>query len=262
MALPNWKSAVQSFDQRRDIIIPGNASETVRFCTAQWIQIAQEAIQERGLFTAALSGGNTPHAIFKQLSQPEYQKSLDWSKVILFWSDERDVPLNDPESNYFMALEAGLKDLPLNPKNLFPIPRQQNIEEDARLYEEQIRAHIPSLQFDLVMLGMGEDGHTASLFPYTHALHTSNRLFVANYLPQKQIWRLTMTYECIHLARTICVYVMGEKKKGRVAEALLNGEDPDRLPIQRVGTPTHKAIWILDQAAASTLVQRMKSPSV
>ncbi len=258
MKASNWKTAIQPFDQRRDLVIPGDEAETVRFCTTQWIELAQEAIQERGCFIVALSGGQTPHAIFKSLSQAEHQKRVDWSKVLLFWSDERDVPLNHPESNYFMAMEAGLKSLPFDPKNIFPVPREQNREEAARLYEEQIRAHVPSLQFDLIMLGMGEDGHTASLFPYTDALHANHRLFVANNIPQKQVWRLTMTYACMDLARTICIYVMGEKKKERVAEVLLEGDDSDRLPVQRVGTPTHKALWILDRAAASLLVQRME----
>lgn len=258
MAKVNWKESIESFDERRDIIIPGNAEETVHFCTDQFLQIGHQAIQEKGLFTVALSGGQTPHAIFKALSRPPFCDQLDWSKMLCFWSDERSVPPNHPESNYFNAMQAGLKDLPLDPKNIFRMPTEDNIEENAQIYEELIRQKVPSLHFDLMMLGMGEDGHTASLFPRTHGLHTKDRLVIANYIPQKQTWRMTMTYECIHMSNLICIYVMGANKAAMVKHVLLGPYDPDNLPIQRIGTPSHKALWILDTAASELLVQALE----
>jgi 6-phosphogluconolactonase len=256
----NWKSMIESFDDRRDIIIPGRAEETVLFSVHQFIQIARDAIQQHDVFTVALSGGQTPHAIFKELSKPSYHQALDWSKVKCFWSDERSVPPDHPDNNYSSAMQAGLASLPLLPKHIFRMPAEKDIEENAHTYERLIRKEVPSLQFDLIMLGMGDDGHTASLFPLTHGLHTKDRLVIANYVPQKNTWRMSLTYECIHMAKNICIYVMGAKKASMVVTVLLGPYDPDQFPVQRIGTPSHKALWILDQEAAAKLVETMKKP--
>jgi 6-phosphogluconolactonase len=253
----NWKRMIYQLDERRGIIIPGNAEETVKFCTQQFLQIGRDALQQHNFFAVALSGGQTPYAIFKELSQHAYRDALDWSKVLCFWSDERNVPPNHPESNYFNAMQAGLAKLLLKAENIFRMPAEKDIEESAHAYEELIREKVPSLHFDLIMLGMGEDGHTASLFPRTHGLHTKDRLVIANYISQKQTWRMSMTYECIHMANTICLYAMGTSKAKMVAKALLGSYDPDNLPVQRIGTPTHPALWILDEAASELLVDAM-----
>lgn len=254
-----WKKQIKVFDKRRDIIIPGNAEQTVLFCAKQFLQIGREAIEKNGFFTAALSGGSTPNAIFKEISQPAYANALDWSKVLLFWSDERSVPPDHAESNYLHAMLSGIKSLPLLPENIFRMPAEKDIEENALAYEQLIREKIPSLQFDLIMLGMGEDGHTASLFPRTHGLQAKNRLVIANYVPQKHTWRMSMTYECIHMAKIICIYVIGANKASTVANVLLGSYDPDNLPIQKIGTPSHKAFWILDTAASEQLLHTTKS---
>lgn len=251
----NWKEKIESFDQRRDIVIPGDAEQTILFCAEQFLQIGREAIEKNGIFTVAFSGGSTPNAIFKEISKPAYAQSLDWSKVLCFWSDERSVPPNHEESNYFNAMKAGLSALPLLSENIFRMPAESDIEENALAYDHLIRQKVPSLQFDLIMLGMGEDGHTASLFPRTHGLHTKDRLVIANYIPQKHTWRMSMTYECIHMAKVICIYVLGANKASSVATVLLSPYDPDNLPIQKIGTLSHKALWILDSAASEQLVR-------
>lgn len=252
-----WKDKIVSFDTRRDIIIPGNTEETVQFSASQFLQIGREAIKERGQFSVALSGGQTPSSIYQQLSKPIHRDALDWSKVLFFWSDERSTPPTSPESNYYSAFKAGLETLPLKKENIFRMIAEVNIEENALSYDNLIRQKIPSLQFDLIMLGMGEDGHTASLFPLTHGLHTRDRLAIANYIPQKHTWRMTMTFECIHMARIICIYALGAKKESMVSKVLLGPYEPDQYPVQRIGTPTHKALWILDQAASEQLVRSM-----
>lgn len=254
-----WEDLIINFDERRDIIIPGNVEETVHFCTRQFLQVGQDAIAQHGLFTVALSGGQTPHAIFKELSKPNYQQALDWTKVLCFWSDERSVPPNHPESNYFNAMQAGLAILPLLPENIFRMPADGEIEDNALAYEQLIRQKVPSLRFDLIMLGMGEDGHTASLFPRTHGLHTTDRLVIANYVPQKKTWRMSLTYECIHMANLIYIYAIGANKANMVSEVLLGPYEPDNLPVQRIGTPSHKALWILDKAASEQLMHAIKS---
>ncbi len=156
-------------------------------------------------------------------------------------------------------MRAGLNKLPIPPENIFRMEAEESIEEKAAAYEALIRLKICDESFDLVMLGMGEDGHTASLFPHTHALHTKDRLVVANFVPQKKTWRMSFTFECINNARTICIYVMGEAKADVVVSTLMGNYTPDEFPIQRVGTPSHKALWILDQAASKKLVFMIES---
>lgn len=249
----NWKVLVKSFDERRDIIILDNTEEMILFSVRQFIEIGRAAMRDHGFFAVALSGGQTPHAMFKEMSQPSYQHALDWSKVWCFWSDERSVPVLHPENNYSNAMQAGLVDLPLLPENIFRMQAEENIEAHACAYELLIREKVPSLQFDLMMLGMGEDGHTASLFPCTYGLHVKDCLVIANYVPQKNTWRMTLTYECINRAKTICMYVMGAKKASVVAKVLLGPYDPDHLPAQNVGTPSHPALWVLDKEAGKFL---------
>jgi 6-phosphogluconolactonase len=249
-----WKTEILPFDDRRDIIIPGNLAETIQFSVDQLIQIAQQAIADRGVFTIALSGGSTPHAIFQELSQPKHRQAVDWTKVLFFWSDERNVPADDLENNYGNAMRAGLDKLPVPSENIFRMEAEENIETKALQYEKLIQEKVPHESFDLVMLGMGEDGHTASLFPHTHALHTKDRLVVANFVPQKKTWRMSFTFDCINNAKTISIYVMGEPKADKVVQVLTGAYTPDELPIQRVGTPIHKALWILDKAASRKLV--------
>ena len=232
----DWKKQLQAFDERRDLIILGSSQDAVNFCTKQFIQIAQSAIASKDIFTVALSGGSTPNAIFKELSQPAYRKELDWTKVFLFWSDERSVPHNNPESNYHMAMEAGLSLLPIPKEHIFRMQAEKDIEINASQYEKNIRHIMPAGQFDVVMLGMGEDGHTASLFPFTEGLDATDPLVIANYVPQKETWRMTLTYPCIQLAKHIVIYVIGKNKAEMVNKALCTSYDPELIPIQRMGS--------------------------
>lgn len=252
----NWVGQVLSFDERRDLVIPGNREQTIEFCANQWIQVAADALKAHGRFTVALSGGSTPNAIYKMLSEAPYREKVDWSKVFLFWSDERSVAPDHSDSNYGVARKSGFGSLPIPQENIFRMKADPDgdIEVAAREYEKAIWNHVPDGHFDLVMLGMGDDGHTASLFPRTHALHTDvGRIAVANYVPQLKTWRMTLTYECINAAKNICIYVLGKSKADIVSKALLGDYDPDNIPIQRVGTPSHKALWIMDQEASVLL---------
>lgn len=249
----SWKKDIRSYDLRRDIAIPGDADKTIIFCAEQFIALAEESIAAHGIFTVALSGGSTPRAIYEKLASAEYSKKVDWAKVRFFWSDERCVPPDTPESNYYMAIQAGLSRLPIPQCNIYRMVAEGDVESEAEKYEELILNTAPLGNFDLVMLGMGEDGHTASLFPRTHGLHSAERLVVANYIPQKNTWRMTLTYKCINAARYISIYVIGKSKAAMLEHVLKAPYQPDELPIQRIGTPTHKALWIADAEAASCL---------
>lgn len=251
MKKEEWESQIESYDERRDIIIAGNTEDTINFCIHHFISTANESIEKRGKFCVALSGGSTPKAIFQGLAN---LRKIDWSKVLIFWSDERSVPPTNPENNYLMAMESGLASLSIPPGNIFRMQAENDIENQAKEYEKLILSKVPEGIFDLVMLGMGEDGHTASLFPKTHALHTNQMLVAANYIPQKNTWRMTLTYDCINIARHIVIYVLGKNKASMLKTVLTSSYEPDNFPVQRVGTATHKALWIVDQDAAEGLL--------
>lgn len=249
----NVKAKIQKLGDKRNIAVVGNENETVDYCVEYFIKTANTAIKDHGFFTVALSGGSTPKAIFKKLSEEENAGKVDYTKVLLFWSDERNVAADNIESNYKMAMDAGFGSLPVLEDHVFPMDGTGNLEFNAKAYEALIESAMPSKKFDLVMLGMGDDGHTASLFPNTSALHVKNRLVVANDVPQKKCSRLTLTFDCINQAKNIVIYVLGKGKADMIVQVLTSKDNIDVLPIQGVGTKDHPALYILDQDAASKL---------
>lgn len=246
--------SIYSFDDRRDIAIPGDQEEAIRFAVEHWISTAEEAIAKRSFFSVALSGGSTPHAIYQMLSQAPYASRLDWSKVYLFWSDERAVPPDHPDSNYHMAMKSGLSRLPLISSHIFRMEAERKIEANALAYEAIIRRVAGPGLFDLVMLGVGEDGHTASLFPHTSALAIEDRLVVPNWVEEKKSWRMTLTFSCIRQSKKAVIYALGDSKKSIVNEVLHASESS--YPASRIGAPSKKSLWIIDNSAAALLRKR------
>ena len=244
---------IRFFDERRSIAAPGNYENTLHYCLEHFVDIANQAIADHGYFAVALSGGSTPKAIYEGLSDKSYRQQIDWTRVHLYWSDERCAPPYDPESNFRMAMDAGLSKLHIAPENIHRMQAEGDVEEGALAYEHLVTSKIPGHSLDLVMLGMGDDGHTASLFPKTHGLHSGERLIVANYIPQKDVWRMTMTFKCIHAAKNSVIYIMGKSKASMLNKVLTGPHVPDELPVQRVGTPEHPALWIADDEALSLL---------
>lgn len=234
-----------ALDERRNLICPGNSEETIQFAVEHFIKTAKAAIDQQGAFFVALSGGSTPKKIYARL--PSFQNAIDWKRVYVFWSDERSVPPSDPDSNYHMAMENGLKSLPIPKKQIFRMCAEADIEMNALLYENQIKTTLDGKPFDLIMLGMGDDGHTASLFPGTRGLHIQDRLVIANEIPQKKTWRMTFTLPLINAAKLAVFYVLGENKKERLSAVL---HDPTlSAPAARVGTKAHPALWVIDDKA-------------
>lgn len=249
-----WKDKIQTYNKRSDIALFDTPSEAVQFAAEHFIAIAEEAIQKHGSFSVALSGGSTPKALFEELTRPEHRNKIDWRKGLFFWSDERAVPPNHPDSNYHMAMTNGLQTLGIPGDHIFRMHAEVNIEDNALVYEQAIKKHVPSGSFDLMMLGMGDDGHTASLFPRTHGLHADARLAIANYVPQKQCWRMSLTFECINNAAHSVVYVLGKNKAEMLKKVLTGPHMPDDIPIQNVGLPQRHALWIVDRGAAGELL--------
>lgn len=247
----------QTLDEKRKLALPGDAEVTVAFAADLWIEIAQQSIDDHGFFAVALSGGSTPKKIFQRLCSLE--NTLDWSKVFLFWSDERSVPKSDPDSNFHMAMEeGGLSKLPILKEHIFRMVAETDIETNAKAYEDILLDKLGARPLDLVMLGMGDDGHTASLFPYTEALNVKGRLVVPNFVGKKNTWRMTFTYECINRSRHICLYILGENKADILEQVLKGPFKPQEYPSQLIGTSANPALWIVDNAASKNLLAHLQ----
>lgn len=248
----NLDETISSFDERRDIALPGDHDEMIEFATKHWIHLAQESIESHGHFYVALSGGSTPKKIFAKLAEPKYREAVDWKSVVIFWSDERSVAPDHPDSNYKMAMDAGFAKLPIDKQQVFRMKAESDIEEHAKEYESLIQQRLKGRGFDLIMLGMGDDGHTASLFPHTRALEIKDRLVVANEVPQKGTYRMTFTFPLINSAHNIVFYVAGSEKSERLHQVLYDQQGS--YPAAQVGSTEHHALWIIDDQAGRKLV--------
>jgi 6-phosphogluconolactonase len=213
---------------------------------------ASESILERGSFSVALSGGNTPRAAYRLLSRERSQ--LDWGKVFVYFGDERCVPPDDPASNYRMAREAFLDAVPIPSVNVFRMAGEIDPGMAANEYASKLRAGLGNVpHFDLVLLGLGEDGHTASLFPGTAPDVDGTSLVRAVYAQAQEMWRITITPPVINAARSVVFAVEGAAKALAVAAVLEGPHDPVALPAQIVQPKSGPPIWLVDEAAASLL---------
>ncbi len=222
---------------------------------------AEKAVAEQGRARIAISGGSTPKAAFGLLADPgkPWFKRVPWDKLDLFWVDERCVPPDHADSNYRMTREAMLDKVSLKPEQVHRMEGELEPAVAAARYESLLRnvfrlegAETP--RFDLVALGMGPDGHTASLFPHTDAIHELGRLVVANHVPQqKDSWRLTLTWPVINQASSVFFEIGGADKAGVLHEVLTGPQDPERLPSQLIWPSSGILSMVLDQAAAALL---------
>ena len=218
------------------------------------------AVAKRGVARVALSGGTTPQATFKVLADPAqgFANTLPWDKLQLFWVDERCVPPAHPESNYGVCKQLLLDQVGIPEANVFRMEGELDPEEAASRYESTLRnvmrlegAESPT--FDLIVLGMGPDGHTASWFPHTEALHEFGRLVVANHVPQKDTWRITLTIPVVNQGTEVAFACEGEGKSAILAEVLTGPRDPERLPSQLVRPASGRLLFLLDEPAAAQL---------
>jgi 6-phosphogluconolactonase len=220
----------------------------------------QKAISRRGVFHLALSGGSTPRALYQRLAEAPYAAQLDWPNVHVWWSDERDVPADHPESNYKLAYEAMLSRLPLSPQQIHRAPTELGPSRAADHYEAEIRDYVGEGRFDLILLGLGEDGHTASLFPGTQALKATDRLVVANFVPKLNAWRITFTAPLINAADTVFFLVSGAAKATALHSVLLGGYQPEALPAQLIAPVPGKLFWMADADAAAQVASKPQYP--
>lgn len=230
----------------RAVIVP---EDPVEFAKEFFLEAAKKAIESKGSFSVALSGGSTPKALYAKLK--ECSNAIDWSKVKVFFSDERTVPPTDPDSNYHMAMTAGFEALPLKKDHIFRVVGEKDPAQGAKDYQAIIEKEVPEQSFDLILLGMGDDGHTASLFPGTKALKEISRLVVENEVPQKKTMRITFTYPLLKKAQNILFLATGAGK-AEMVEKVLN--DPnDSYPSGKVRSNHSKVLWVLDKDSAAKL---------
>ncbi|MHB2018065.1 MAG: 6-phosphogluconolactonase [Candidatus Xenobia bacterium] len=225
------------------------------FEMAEWmVKLAHEAIAARGRFTLALSGGSTPRDLYAKLASEEFRNRFDWSKVQFFFGDERSVPPDHKDSNFKMATDAMLSKIPVPPDNVHRMEAErQDRDQAAREYEQVLKKYFAGQdfpRFDLVLLGMGPDGHTASLFPGTEALQEKTRWVVPNFVAKMDTWRMTMTYPLLNAAHLVAFMAAGPDKADMLVNVL---QGPEQYPCQGVKPTQGQLVWMIDQAASLKL---------
>ena len=242
-----------------DITIAADADALFRAAASVFQRVSADAVAARGSFTVALSGGSTPKGLFSLLATDEVLRSaIAWDRGAFYWSDERHVPPDDPDSNYRMAQDALLSRVPVRADRVHRVRAEQPDAAVAAItYEVDIRRTLDSYgeipRFDLILLGLGADGHTASLFPGTPALAERSRLVTANRVETLGVDRITMTYPLLNAARLVMFVVAGSEKAAAVRAVLQPDPDTPELPARLVQPENGEVVWVLDRAAASQL---------
>jgi 6-phosphogluconolactonase len=242
-----------------DIIICRDADELAHKAAQQFIAVANDAVTRSGRFTVALSGGSTPRALYSLLASADYRGQINWRCVHLFWGDERCVPPDHTESNYSMVHEALLSKIQMPPENIHRMTGEKEPRLAASEYEDELRrffqlspGQLP--RFDLILLGLGEDGHTASLFPGTAALNDDKHLVATVYVERLKAHRLTITLPVINTGAQVSFLIAGESKSA-IVKALLGGDaNPTRYPAAKIIPASGKLAWFITQDAGSRLV--------
>lgn len=213
---------------------------------------ANEAIEEKGDFTFCLSGGNSPRRLYELLASEMFRYEVDWSKVFFFFGDERYVPLTSPDSNALMVKNTLFDPLGISKTHAFTVDTSLEPEAAAQDYHRRIKSHFANkpIQFDFILLGLGDDVHTASLFPYTNVLADKEPTVKAVFVEKLQTYRITLTAPLINQANKIAFLVYGEEKADAVAHALEDKKDFGKYPAQLI-RPEHGSVyWFLDEKAA------------
>jgi len=240
-------------------ILP-DAAAIARRTADEFIKAANAAVAARGVFTVALAGGSTPKALYGLLAEDTVLRAqVPWDKLRIFFGDERHVPPDHKDSNYNMAREAIFSKAPLKPEQIMRIKGEEADTEKAALeYEHALRAYFQLKEgqlprFDLVLLGMGDEGHTLSLFPGTKALHPGNRLVVRNWVGKLYTERITLTAPVANQARQV-IFAVTKADKALALKAVLEGPyEPEQLPSQLIQPESGKVLWLVDPDAGSKL---------
>ncbi|HEV7682430.1 MAG TPA: 6-phosphogluconolactonase [Pyrinomonadaceae bacterium] len=221
-----------------------------------FVESADELRRGLARFSVGLAGGNTPRRVYELLATDQFRNQVEWPRVYLFFGDERCVPAEHPDSNYRMAFESLISQVPIPAANVQRIIGEGNANENARAYENELRAFFAGLSYprlDLVLLGMGDDGHTASLFPDSPALQESSRWVVPTRNEQSGQDRITLTIPVFNHARHVAFLVTGKKKAQRLKEVLRPEPESKELPVQAIAPIEGMLEWLVDREAAALL---------
>ena len=243
-------------ENKSNISVLETSEELARAAAERFIEFASEFHDELGRFSVALAGGNTPRRVYELLASQNFRNRVEWSQIHLFFGDERCVPPDHPDSNYAMAYAALISKVPIPANNVHRIKGEGKPNDSARLYENELRTFFAGLswpRFDLVLLGMGEDGHTASLFPNSEALQETSSWVIATRNPQSGQVRITLTLPVLNQARRVMFLVSGVKKAQRLKEVMHPQAAAAPLPAQAITPVNGKLEWLVDADAASLL---------
>ncbi|BAY49966.1 6-phosphogluconolactonase (plasmid) [Scytonema sp. HK-05] len=248
-----------------EIQVFANPEALTQAAATKFVQQAHQAIQARGRFTIALSGGSTPKSLYALLATQPWGNQIPWNQVHLFWGDERHVPPSDPSSNFRMTQERLLFQVPIPHQNVHRIKAENpDAQAVAAEYERDLKQFFQLGEhqfprFDLVLLGMGANGHTASLFPGTAAVDEQTRLVVAPWVEELNTNSITLTPPAINNALEVIFFVTGTEKAATLKAVLEGQYQPERLPAQIIRPTQGKVVWMVDQAAASSLSTAVSS---
>ncbi len=246
-----------------EIVVLSDPEHLAHEAARRLVNLTREAAATRGRFSLALSGGSTPGVVYTLLAQEPYRGQIPWEQIHLFWGDERCVPPEDPASNFRLAQESFIDHVPIPPGNIHRVRTELEPKAAARDYEKAVQEFFcgPQSRFDLVLLGMGDDGHTASLFPNSTTLREDKRLVVAvtAYYEDRPADRVTLTLPAINSARQALFLVTGHAK-AEIVHTVLEGP-PGRFPAQQIRPTAGQLTWLLDEAAASRMTPRRRPAS-
>ena len=237
---------------QRQIQVVADGNALAREAAERIIAASRQAVTKKGGFSIALSGGSTPKVTFGLLAAEPYRSQVDWAKWDVYWGDERCVAPDHADSNFKMATEAMLSKVPIPAANIHRMKGEANPEAAAAEYGKLLQDKFGDGSLDLVMLGMGPDGHTLSLFPGTTALAETKHRCVSNWVEKFKTFRVTMTAPFVNKAKQVMVILGGADKRDRVKEVISGPYEPTRLPIQLIDPAANggELIWLMDKAAA------------
>lgn len=238
--------------------IYSTSDEVLQHLADYFVASATKAVADHGRFSVALSGGNSPKKLYELLASPAYREQVAWDKVFFFFGDERYVPHTDPDSNYLMAKTAFLEPLRIPLAQIFAFDTTLAPAEAAQQYTQAIQKFFApdSPSFDLILMGLGDDAHTASLFPGTSVLQEQAAIAKEVFVEEKQVYRLTMTAPLLNQGKAFAFLVQGENKAAAVQHVLSGEQNPQVFPAQLIAPASGELHWFLDKAAASQLPQR------
>jgi 6-phosphogluconolactonase len=239
-----------------NVKIQADKQAVIQYAAERITRIATATLEVNETFSMALSGGSTPYPVYELLGT-RFSQYLDWSRIHIWWGDERCVPIDNEENNYHNTKRALLDNIEISEANIHRIKIEEKPDKAAADYEAEVREFFSDDEglFDLNILGMGEDGHTASLFPNTQALGEKEKLYIAHHVTVKgNMWRISQTFPTILKSSNIMYLVSGEGKADALKEVMQGEDNPTLYPSQTVARSNHPHIvWVLDKAAASKL---------